>query len=390
MIMKEHIGLRLSRFGLVAIGLLAIAALPAWSQSPEPGAGGGTAVPAAEAVSETLGIDAAGDVIYSYRTTGLGGRYTTTSLVESEGFSREAALRQELIATLEKLKQQAVAAGRQQEATAIDARITALEAENVVYLTSYRGRVGQTVRLKVVGKTNGYIWGGADGVYTDDSDLGTAAVHAGAVKPGERATVAVEILGGRDSYGSSTQNGVRSHPYGAWQGSYRIAAPVATKTAPAYRGPRVPGRRQPAGTGSAVTLPGSRGQADKGKLVLVLVDVVGTTSGSVWGDGVYTDDSSVGAAAVHAGLIKSGQRATVVVQILPGRDSYQGSTRNGVTSRSYASWDGSFQLLGCVQTQGTIELRPSRLTDVERVGIDFSDSGAPRYHGYQPPPMPTN
>ena len=27
----------------------------------------------------------------------------------------------------------------------------------------------------------------------------------------------------------------------------------------------------------------------------------------VWGDGVYTDDSSIGGAAVHAGLLQPGQ-----------------------------------------------------------------------------------
>lgn len=31
--------------------------------------------------------------------------------------------------------------------------------------------------------------------------------------------------------------------------------------------------------------------------------VTGTTSGSIWGTGTYTDDSDLAAAAVHSGLI---------------------------------------------------------------------------------------
>jgi len=64
----------------------------------------------------------------------------------------------------------------------------------------------------------------------------------------------------------------------------------------------------------------------------------------VWGTDVYTDDSSVAAAAVHAGLLKVGERGRIKVTMLPGQDSYPGTTRNGVTSAEWASWDGSFKL----------------------------------------------
>ena len=33
--------------------------------------------------------------------------------------------------------------------------------------------------FQVTGRTGGRIWGGSDNVYTDDSDIATAAVHAG-------------------------------------------------------------------------------------------------------------------------------------------------------------------------------------------------------------------
>jgi hypothetical protein len=64
--------------------------------------------------------------------------------------------------------------------------------------------------------------------------------------------------------------------------------------------------------------------------------------GSVWGTDVYTDDSSVCSAAVHMGLITQERGGTVRIQIAPGRDSYNGTRRNGVNSSNYGSWGGSF------------------------------------------------
>jgi hypothetical protein len=67
---------------------------------------------------------------------------------------------------------------------------------------------------------------------------------------------------------------------------------------------------------------------------------------SVWGTGVFTDDSSVCTAAVHAGLITFAGGGTVRVERLPGQDSYQGSVANGVTSYPYGPWSGSFRFTG--------------------------------------------
>lgn len=70
--------------------------------------------------------------------------------------------------------------------------------------------------------------------------------------------------------------------------------------------------------------------------------VTGSTAGGVWGTNVYTDDSSVAAAAVHAGVVAPGQTAEVTINILPGQSSYTASTSDGVTSRNWGSWGGSY------------------------------------------------
>jgi hypothetical protein len=73
--------------------------------------------------------------------------------------------------------------------------------------------------------------------------------------------------------------------------------------------------------------------------------VVGNSDDSVWGTDVYTDDSIIATAAVHAGVIGIGEAGTVTIRLLPGRESYEGTTRNGVTTRSYGSWNGSYEFV---------------------------------------------
>lgn len=68
----------------------------------------------------------------------------------------------------------------------------------------------------------------------------------------------------------------------------------------------------------------------------------GGSLNNIWGTDIYTDDSSVCTAAVHAGLITFASGGRVTIETRPGAASYTGSTRNGITTGSYGSWGGSF------------------------------------------------
>lgn len=68
-------------------------------------------------------------------------------------------------------------------------------------------------------------------------------------------------------------------------------------------------------------------------------------TGAVWGTDVYTDDSNVCTAAIHAGIISSASGGAIGIIIAPGESSYTGSTRNGVTSASYGTWPGSYRVV---------------------------------------------
>ncbi len=65
---------------------------------------------------------------------------------------------------------------------------------------------------------------------------------------------------------------------------------------------------------------------------------------AVWGTDIYTDDSSVCTAAIHAGLIDNAEGGIVVVHAAPGQTEYVGSTSHGVTTLPYGEWAGSFTL----------------------------------------------
>jgi type II secretory pathway pseudopilin PulG len=77
---------------------------------------------------------------------------------------------------------------------------------------------------------------------------------------------------------------------------------------------------------------------------VLIYQVTGLTGGSVWGTDIYTDDSSIAAAAVHAGLLQPDETGTIMLTILAGRETYRGSARNGVASKDYPSWARSYTL----------------------------------------------
>lgn len=62
------------------------------------------------------------------------------------------------------------------------------------------------------------------------------------------------------------------------------------------------------------------------------------TAGTVWGSDIYTADSSICTAAVHAGKITLEQGGGVTIEIRPGRSIYGSTTRNGITSNPFGEF----------------------------------------------------
>ena len=70
--------------------------------------------------------------------------------------------------------------------------------------------------------------------------------------------------------------------------------------------------------------------------------ITGSTEGTVWGDGIYTDDSNIAKAAVLEGKCKIGENCTVWIKIIESKSSYGSCTKNGISTSSWGHWDGSY------------------------------------------------
>ncbi|PVH28270.1 hypothetical protein DDE20_13805 [Pararhodobacter oceanensis] len=131
----------------------------------------------------------------------------------------------------------------------------------------------------------------------------------------------------------------RAGQYDIWVGTYAAQTCQATLVLETFGGtPQPP-------TTSVLPDPGNLTGFRNRVGQTLLFQVTGASGGSVWGTNIYTDDSTLSRAAVHAGLVQVGQSSVVQVTILPGQQSYAGSTSNGVTTSNYGQWTGSYSFV---------------------------------------------
>lgn len=90
---------------------------------------------------------------------------------------------------------------------------------------AYTGQLGKTFCFTVSARVNGSIYG--TGVYTYDTPISAAAIHAGVLKPGETADIRVTMLGPVPGFTASTQNGITSNAYSAYPAGYKFAGKQA-------------------------------------------------------------------------------------------------------------------------------------------------------------------
>jgi len=162
----------------------------------------------------------------------------------------------------------------------------------------------------------GAVWG--TDFYTDDSGLCRAALHAGVISP-QGGVITVNRTSARPLYVGTTRNGVRSEDFPTYPRSIEFKG---TKPVPPGPGP----------------CPRSLSVSRELQVPFTCrCDDESTAIGAVWGTDVYTDDSSICRAAVHAGRI-SLAGGPVTVTRGDGRPLYVGSTRNGVRSNDFGQY----------------------------------------------------
>lgn len=204
---------------------------------------------------------------------------------------------------------------------------------------AHRGAVGQqfTVNCAPMFQTD-LIWG--TDVYTDDSHVCTAAIHMGLITQERGGQVTYQIQPGQTGYQASTRHGITSYSWSqSFDGSFSIVSAEPDGHVP---------EPDP-------SLPPDDARRNRGKFEQQFsIDCApGFALDSVWGTDIYTDDSDVCTAAVHAGVITQAAGGTVTYEIRPGQKSFASSTRHGVTTMAYnGTWDGSFAIVGGQQGGG--------------------------------------
>lgn len=158
------------------------------------------------------------------------------------------------------------------------------------------------------------IWG--TGPYTADSDVCTAARHAGVIGT-EGGDVKAVRRPGADSFPGGEANGVRSASWGRYDSSFTFELPqLAAEACP---------ERLPDGVDELTC----QCDAEAG-------------SGSIWGSGPYTADSSICTAARHAGVIEAD--GAVMARRVAGQEVYEGSIQNGVQSSRWGRYATSLEV----------------------------------------------
>jgi hypothetical protein len=198
----------------------------------------------------------------------------------------------------------------------------------------YRGQLGKAFNVFCPpGGTAATVWG--VGIYTDDSSICTSAVHALATFDVARGgTVYFSMEPGQEGYDADRRRGVATSAWTTfWDGGFRIIAGVPGKRE------REIDARTPMEITWSTTARHLRGGASTSRVMLCPRN---GDAQPVWGSDVYTDDSSICAAAVHMGLITRAAGGGVTVRTEAGREEYAGATRNGVTSLPWERWEGSF------------------------------------------------
>ena len=196
--------------------------------------------------------------------------------------------------------------------------------------TSLNGKDGETFTLACSpGGTAHSVWG--SDIYTADSSICTAGVHSGLITYQQGGTVTIELRPGRTIYGCSERNGVTTSDYGSYQHSFVFKTPNTEAVV------READEQTPVLWNTSASMVGS----ETGKTYKFKCPPGGKES-SVWGTDIYTADSSICNAAVHAGKLTMESGGSVTIELRPGESAYKGSERNGIKTNDYGQYGSSF------------------------------------------------
>ncbi len=199
--------------------------------------------------------------------------------------------------------------------------------------------------------------------YTDDSPIASAAVHAGLITFEKGGKVVIEIQGSQPAFIASARNGVNTQGYASWACSYvfvRRPDQVITVRHDMVKGDW--------GMQAKVF------RTEPGSIITYFFPPYTGALGDIYGTDIYSDDSPVAVAAVHAGLIKKETGGIVCIKILGSQDSYLSTTKNGVTSKSFGYFQGSYKFI-VTGASGADPSIPGDTNQIPVTGIEPATGG---------------
>jgi hypothetical protein len=209
------------------------------------------------------------------------------------------------------------------------------------------GNDGTSYRVACpAGCNQGSVYG--TGVYTSDTSICRAGVHAGAI-PESGGTLTVALEPGRLAYRGSEQNGIKSRDYGKYTRSFAVVTAAGTVAAPASPSAAPPAPAAAAAAGGDVIEAGCTYDArqltgNDGTSFRVACPAGCDVPSTTYGTGVYTADSPICKSAIHSGAIPAAG-GVVTIQLEAGRPAYRGSEQNGIKSRDYGKHSRSFAVV---------------------------------------------
>lgn len=196
-------------------------------------------------------------------------------------------------------------------------------------VTPWKHQMGRTLTFHCPGggSNSKTIYG--TGVYTADSGICVAAVHWGMIG-WNGGMVTIRIGGDNPHYPGTFRNGIKSRRWGFYRWSFTFL-----------------GRPQVHMTGPMMITWNSNASAYRGQIGRKLSFRCPPPPGNwfsrpVYGTMIYTADSRICTAAVHAGRLTPGHGGVVRIEMRPGLFGYSSTFRNGVTSRSWRSYHSSY------------------------------------------------
>jgi hypothetical protein len=189
----------------------------------------------ATAVRELIRIVEQGGPVALYPTTPGVVRRTYRQYEEEAAALYEKAeeaflkRREKAVAELKKIQEAFCKEAKLDDALAVRDQIRVLTSGKIValpdpgFVNHQPMDLGKSFYYEVtgLGAAGGQAIYGTD-VYVIGSHLGTAAVHCGALKEGEKGVVRVTIVPGHDSFASTVRNGITSQPYGRAEPAFKV------------------------------------------------------------------------------------------------------------------------------------------------------------------------